>query len=194
MNKIVFRGVLGKKLGENWDLKVSSVLEIFEAVSANISKSESVFSDLGKFCTHFIVFVDGKLLPPHLINSKILKNNSKVEILPVVQGGAPAVVMFVIGLALTALSMVLMKALSPKAPKDVKTSSRTLGAVRNVLNRNIVVPLGYGRMRVGSATIANSIYSRTKSEDSEELREKQCLIRRVYKNEEFLDPVIKEKE
>ena len=64
--------VLGKKLGENWDLKVSSVLEIFEAVSANISKSESVFSDLGKFCTHFIVFVDGKLLPPHLINSKIL--------------------------------------------------------------------------------------------------------------------------
>ena len=47
--------------------------------------------------------------------------------------------------------------LSPKAPKDVKTNSTILGGIRNVLNRNIAVPIGYGRMRLGSAVISNDI-------------------------------------
>ena len=159
MTEIKFKGVLAEKFGEIWKLNVSSVLEVFQAVQANISQEGNLFADLRKFCTHFIVTVDGSILPPHLLNSKILKNNTKVEIVPVVQGGGlSAIVLFVIGLALTVLSMVLMKALSHDSPKDVATSSRTLGKVRNVLNRNIVVPLGYGRMRVGSAVISNNFF------------------------------------
>ena len=159
MTEIKFKGVLAEKFGENWKLNVSSVLEVFQAVQANTSQERNLFTDLNKFCTHFIITVDGSILPPHLLNSKILKNNTKVEIVPVVQGGGlEAIVLFVIGLALTVLSMVLMKALSPDSPKDVATSSRILGKVRNVLNRNIVVPLGYGRMRVGSAVISNNFF------------------------------------
>ena len=157
MTEIKFKGILAEKFGEIWNLNVSSVLEVFQAVQANISQEGNLFADLRKFCTHFIVTVDGSILPPHLLNSKILKNDTKVEIVPVVQGGG-FVAMFIIGLALTILSMVLMKALSPDSPKDVATSSRTLGKVRNVLNRNIVVPLGYGRMRVGSAVVSNNFF------------------------------------
>ena len=55
------------------------------------------------------------------------------------------------------LSIVLMFVLSPKAPKDIKTDSTVIGGVRNVLNRNIVIPIGYGRLRVGSAVVSNDL-------------------------------------
>ncbi len=159
MINIEFKGILAKKLGKKWDLQVSSVLEIFQAIEANNSEINNLFVDLQNFCTHFIVFINGKIMPPHLLNSKILKNNSEVKIVPVVQGGGVSVVLFIIGLAFTALSMVLAKSMSPKSPKDVSTSSAVLGQVRNVVNRNIVVPLGYGRMRVGSAVVSNNIFA-----------------------------------
>jgi hypothetical protein len=55
------------------------------------------------------------------------------------------------------LSIVLSIILSPKVPKDVKTNSSILGGINNVLNRNAPVPLGYGRLRVGSLVISNDI-------------------------------------
>ena len=146
MISVVFKGALGRKFGTNWDLQVSSVHEIFEAVEANTKNSRKVFSDVSKLVSHFVVFVDGKLLPSYSIFSKILNSGCKVEILPIIQGGGPFVAFFIIGLILTILSFVLLKMLSPKKPKDIRTSSTILGRIRNVTSRNIVVPIGYGRL------------------------------------------------
>ena len=38
MINIILHGVLGKKLGKNWQLNVDSIYEIFEAVEANNQK------------------------------------------------------------------------------------------------------------------------------------------------------------
>ena len=155
MTDITLRGILGKKFGEKWKLNVSTVCEIFEAIEANTSKVSSCFKDVTKFSTHFFVLIDGKVMPYYLINSKILTGKNKVEIVPIVQGGGPMAVIFVIGLLLTVLSIVLTKMLSPKAPKDVKTSSTVLGQIRNVTEQNVVVPICYGRLRVGSVVVSN---------------------------------------
>ena len=157
MVDITLRGILGKKFGNKWSLNVSSVLEIFQAIEANTSKAAQYFIDLQKFSTHFIVFVNGKAMPSYLVNSDILKKGNKVEIFPIVQGSSPAVVFFVIGMLLTVASVVITKMLSPKAPKDVKTNSTILGGIRNVTARNIVVPIGYGRLKLGSSVISNYI-------------------------------------
>ncbi len=154
MIDITLHGILGKKLGKNWQLNVDSVYEIFEAIEANNQKVNKYFTDFKKFVSHFVVYIDGKIMPAHLLKSKMLENGTKVEILPVVQGG---VTLVVIGILLIVLSIVLAVVLSPKAPKDVKTNSTILGGIRNVLNRNIPVPIGYGRLRVGSAVISNLI-------------------------------------
>ena len=74
MINITLHGILGKKLGKNWQLNVDSVYEIFEAVEANNQKINKYFSDFKKFVTHFIVYIDGKILPSHLLKSKILEN------------------------------------------------------------------------------------------------------------------------
>lgn len=155
MTDITLRGILGKKFGEKWKLNVSTVCEIFEAIEANTSKVSSCFKDVTKFSTHFFVLIDGKVMPYYLINSKILTGKNKVEIVPIVQGGGPMAVIFVIGLLLTVLSIVLTKMLSPKAPKDVKTSSTILGKIRNVTEQNVVIPICYGRLRVGSVVVSN---------------------------------------
>jgi predicted phage tail protein len=157
MVDITLKGILGKQFGSEWKLNVSSVLEIFEAIEANTSKVSKCFYDLQKFATHFIVFIDGKAMPSYLLNSNILKKNNKVEILPIVQGSGAAVALFIIGVLLTVASVVITKMLSPKAPKDVKTNSTILGGIRNVTARNIVVPIGYGRLKLGSSVISNYI-------------------------------------
>lgn len=156
MVNITLKGILGKKLGPDWNLSVSSVFEIFEAVEANTSAVSKNFSDLQEFVTHFMVFVDGKVVPCYLMDSKILKQNSKVEILPLVQGSAPAIP-FIIAMVFSVISMIVTKHLSPKSPKDIKTNSTILGQLQNVSSRNIVVPIGYGRLRLGSALISNNI-------------------------------------
>lgn len=154
MTEITLKGILGKKFGSKWFLEVRSILEIFEAIEANTLRVSKFFKNVEKFATHFIVFVDGKIVPAYLINSKILKKESKVEIVPILQGGG--IELLIIGILLIVLSVILMKLLSPKLPKDISTSSSILGGVRNVLNRNIPVPVGYGRLRVGSAVVSNN--------------------------------------
>jgi len=156
MVDITLRGILGKQFGSEWRLNVSSVLEIFEAIEANTSRVSRCFYDLQKFATHFVIFIDGKAMPSYLLNSKILKKNNKVEILPIVQGSG-GLELFIIGILLTVASIVITKMLSPKAPKDVKTNSTILGGIRNVTARNIVVPIGYGRLKLGSAVVSNYI-------------------------------------
>jgi len=155
MVNINLKGVLGRKFGEKWKLRVASVFEIFEAIQANNPKFAKYYSELRKFFTHFMIFVDGKLLPSHLLKAKILKKNTKVDILPIVQGGGVEIVLLIIAIILIVASLVLTLLLSPKAPSDVKyTKSSTLSNARNVLNRNIVVPVGYGRLRLGSAVVS----------------------------------------
>lgn len=156
MVNITLQGILGKKFGKFWELEVETVMEIFEAIEVNTSKVSDCFKDVQKFCTHFIVLVDGEVLPPYLINSKVLEGKKNIEILPVIQGGG-FFAMFLIGIALTVLSMVITKMMSPKKPKDVKTSSSVLGSIRNVTSRNHPVPIGYGRLRVGSFVVANNL-------------------------------------
>lgn len=156
MIQINLYGCLAKKLGSFWELEVHSIMEIFEALEANNRQENLFFRKLDKFFSHFIVYIDGKVMPPHLLKSKILKNDCVVDIVPVIQGGV-FLAMFIVGVVLVVLSIVLTRLLTPKEPVDIKTSSAVLGKIRNVVNRNIPVPIGYGRFRIGSALVSNDI-------------------------------------
>lgn len=172
MISVNLQGSLAKDLGNNWQLEVESVFEIFQAFNANIDNFSRLFADWSKLFSHFIVYIDGKPMPPHLIKSKMLKNKKEVSIMPIVQGGATISAGYLIafGVTMMVLSIVLMIVLSPKAPKDIKTDSTIIGGIRNVANRNIVIPIGYGRLRVGSAVVSNDmIIKQIKSTDDSKI-------------------------
>lgn len=159
MITVKLEGSLAKDLGKNWELDVESVFEIFQAFNANLDNFSKIFADWQKLFSHFIVYIDGKAMPAHLLKSKTLKNKKEVSIVPIIQGGAitGSTWLIITGITMMVLSIVLMFVLSPKAPKDIKTDSTVIGGVRNVLNRNIVIPIGYGRLRVGSAVVSNDL-------------------------------------
>lgn len=157
MIAIKLQGSLAKDLGDDWNLDVESVFEIFQAFNANVDNFSKLFADWSKIFSHFVVYIDGKPMPAHLFKSKILKNKKEVSIVPIVQGGALSNFLIWFGITMMVLSIVLMVVLSPKSPKDIKTDSTIIGGIRNVMNRNIVVPIAYGRLRIGSAVVSNDM-------------------------------------
>lgn len=155
MIDITLEGILAEKFGKEWNLDVRSIIEIFEAIEANTGKFSKFSRDLQKTFNHFVVYINDKLVPARYLCAKILKNGDKVKILPVIKGSW----LIAIGIALIILSIVISIVFSPKAPKDVKTASSSISGIKNVLNRNIAIAIGYGRYRIGSAVISNSIYT-----------------------------------
>ena len=53
--------------------------------------------------------------------------------------------------------MLITKLLTPKSPTDIKTVSRLFSSYENVSLRNVAIPIGYGRLRIGSIIVANNI-------------------------------------
>ena len=155
MINVTLRGVLAKKFGESYRISVNSILEIFEALEANNPSLPTFFRKTEKIIGHFLFIVNGKIIPSYRLNNKMLKPNDSVEIVPILQGGG--ITLLVVGLILIAIGLLLFYLLKPDQPKDVQTSSSLLSSTRNVENRNIPIPIGYGRLRVGSAVISNSV-------------------------------------
>jgi hypothetical protein len=77
---------------------------------------------------------------------------------------AKAVVGFIIGAVLSAvlsfgISMLIAKILKPDDPDTVSTSSFIFGQAENVANQGVPVPVGYGRLKIGSRIISVNTFS-----------------------------------
>ena len=55
------------------------------------------------------------------------------------------------------IQMLITKMLTPKSPTDVKTVSRLFSGYENVSMRNVVIPIGYGRVKISSIIISNDV-------------------------------------
>ena len=68
---------------------------------------------------------------------------------------------FGISLLILAISIgiqfLITKLLTPKSPIDIKTNSRLFSSYENVTKRNVPIPIGYGRLKIGSVVISNNI-------------------------------------
>jgi len=157
MVSVKLHGIFENFIQTDWELNASSVLEIFNAIEANTGKLVSTLGNINEYITHFLVYVDDKIVSPEYINSPILKNNSKVEITPVILGSGEILIGFVLLAISTGIQMLITSLLTPKSPTDIKTVSRLFSNYENVSLRNVPVPIGYGRLRIGSVTISNDI-------------------------------------
>jgi len=157
MVNVKLHGIFEDFIRTEWNLNVFSVLEIFEAIEANSNKLVSALGTLNEYLSHFIIYVDDKIMPPEYLNSPILKKNSKVEVVPFIFGSAELAIGIALMLISTGIQMLITKLLTPKSPTDVKTTSRLFSNYENVTMRNVAVPIGYGRCKVGSIVLSNNI-------------------------------------
>jgi predicted phage tail protein len=161
MVNVKLHGIFEEYVKTEWQLNVKTVSEIFEAIEANSGKLLKALGNFQEYLTHFIIYVDDKPVPVEYINSPILKKNSKVEVVPLILGSTIAGIDILIGLLLiaiaTGIQILVTSLMTPKAPKDIKNNSRLFSGYENVTKRNVAIPVGYGRLKIGSIVIANDI-------------------------------------
>ena len=157
MVNIKLNGIFENFIDTEWNLNVSSVLEMFEAIEANSNKLISTLGVLGEYISHFIVYLDGEIVPPEYINSPILKKDSKIEVVPLIFGSGTLIMGIILMVISMGIQMLITKMLTPKSPTDVKTVSRLFTSYENVSMRNVVIPVGYGRLKISSIVISNNV-------------------------------------
>lgn len=168
MVNVKLHGVFENFIETNWNLNVKSIIEVFQAIEANTGKLISTLGNINEYISYFMIYVDDKIVAPEYLNSPILKRNSKVEVVPLILGSAEQIIIGLILLAIsTGIQMLITKLLTPESPTDIKTVSRLFSGYENVSLRNVSIPIGYGRLKIGSIVISNDIsfkmYAESKS-------------------------------
>jgi predicted phage tail protein len=183
MTQVILHGILAKEFRKSFSLAVKRPKEVFDAISCAHSNFRNRIVELSNQGVHFILLVDGKKMTSMEELSTIL-NNQKIDIVPLICGhGIAAIIPLVVkgiaavgafaaqnalltSLVVSAAMMGVQMMLSPK-PKMERPESVVNGAKQsflfsskaNVAEQGIPVPVGYGRLRVGSAVIQSTIKS-----------------------------------
>ena len=161
MVNIKLHGIFENYVKTEWHLNVKTVFEAFEAIEANSGKLLEALGNFQEYLTHFIVYVDDKPVSHEYSSSPILKKDSKIEVVPLILGSAIAGIDILIAVLLiaiaTGIQILITSLMTPKAPKDIKNNSRLFSGYENVTKRNVAIPIGYGRLKIGSIVIANDV-------------------------------------
>lgn len=182
MKKIILLGELGKKFGREFNLSVKTPAEAVRALCINFPALKQYLIDSDKRNIGYKVLVDKQEQKIEEIHNP--SGNATIKIVPVLMGsGGNGIFGFIIGATLVAASFIpgnpfaaqmfsvgvsmmiggVVQMLSPvpKTPKledrpENKPSYIFNGAV-NTSAQGYPVPVGYGKMIVGSAVISASI-------------------------------------
>lgn len=160
MVNIKLHGIFESYVKTEWHLNVKTVFEAFEAIEANSGKLLEALGNFQEYLTHFIIYVDDKPVSHEYFNSPILKKDSKIEVVPLILGSTLGIDILIAILLIaisTGISMLITSLMTPKAPKDIKNNSRLFSGYENVTKRNVSIPIGYGRLKIGSIVIANDV-------------------------------------
>jgi predicted phage tail protein len=161
MVNIKLHGIFENYVKTEWHLNVKTVFEAFEAIEANSGKLLEALGNFQEYLTHFIVYVDDKPVSHEYFSSPILKRDSKIEVVPLILGSAIPGIDILIAVLLiaiaTGIQILITSLMTPKAPKDIKNNSRLFSGYENVTKRNVAIPIGYGRLKIGSIVIANDV-------------------------------------
>lgn len=182
MTDIFIGGKLGKKIGSTWKLKVSTFMELFNALECNTGTFRHYLNKNKK--DKLAIFLDGDLVRADDFLYRDVKNK-KIEIVPILVGGAAVlagaivsaiglqgitavIVQFVLTAVISAaisfgISYLISKIMKSDDPDVTNTTSFVFSSAENTAQQGQVVPVGYGRMSVGGNVVSVSLSSVEKS-------------------------------
>jgi len=158
MKKVFLYGELGRHLGNEWELEVDSVQEALWAIEANTGKLTSFFRENEEKFGHYTFKVnDKKLTNKEELESSLPASIESIHIMPQVAGGDPVTIITQIAIAI--ITGLIMQALfkPPKPKEERETKSYLFAGATNTAAQGIPVPLGYGRLRVGSVVVSAAL-------------------------------------
>tara|TARA_R110001583_G_scaffold48407_1_gene151738 strand:+ start:9787 stop:10464 length:678 start_codon:yes stop_codon:yes gene_type:complete len=161
MRIVNLHGKIAERFGARWELEVDSIVEALRAIDANTGNFFDYLSENRQENKTFSFILDGcsqKIERKEELLTPIPKQCREFHIIPNAEG-ATGVELFVVNLVIALASSFIMKALfKPPKPEDEKRSRSFLfGGAENVAAQAIPVPLGYGRLLVGSVTVSSTM-------------------------------------
>ena len=158
MKKVFLHGELGESLGKEWDLEVDSIQEVFCAIEANTNKFTRFLSENSEKFKYYTFQIDDEYLTSKKeLESKLPKKVRNIHIMPQIAGGNPVQILIqvVVAVATSLIMQALFK--PPKAKEQKETKSYLFAGTQNVAAQGIPVPLGYGRLKVGSVVVSAAV-------------------------------------
>lgn len=163
MTKINLHGILKYEFGEIMPLSISRLKEVIDAIDSVKKNFRARIYELASENIHFNIIADGESIK-NINQLEMKKNFKQIDIVPVIGGGWFWVV---IQIAVMVISMAIQLMMRPKPPKAQQLSSEISGNNQsfifssrgNLTQQGNPVPVGYGRLRIGSSIIQTSIKS-----------------------------------
>jgi predicted phage tail protein len=177
MTNIILHGILADNFGKEINLEIGNIKTLLDAIDANKDGFIKKINSLSEMGLNYCIIVDGELMKERTqIDS--LENPKQIDIVPIVCGhgfvlAAIGIAGLVAGSALsigllttlggiflsTGLAMLL--APTPDYPDAVQAEQYSTGLEKsfafanraNVAAQGVAVPVGYGRLKVGSQVI-----------------------------------------
>ena len=156
MKIVNLHGKLAEKFGSRWELEINSISEALRAINANTGdffdylsekqEENKTFSFILEDCKQKIETVEEILTP-------LPKKCTEFHIMPNAEGGMAEIA---VPLAISVITGVIMRALfkPPKPEEEKQSKSFLFGGAENVASQGVAVPLGYGRLLVGSVVVS----------------------------------------
>jgi predicted phage tail protein len=169
MTKIKLHGILAKEYGEIFNMKISKPRDVIKAIDCNRSGFRKRVVDLQKQGFVYDILVDKKRMTKEsFFNSK---TPHQIDLVPVIVGsGLPLLEVILIAVAQVAISYALMD------PGTLDGGEATVGSTKgsllfqggnaNVASQGSPIPIGYGRLKVGSQIVQSSVKSFPQSIES----------------------------
>ena len=185
MTQVILHGILAKEFRKNFSLAIKRPKEIFDAISCSHSNFRNRIAELANQGIHFALLVDGKKMTA-IEDLSVASDNQKIDIVPVICGAGAVVAvvgvafaiggaavgigttiggfLFAVGFGLAMMGIQMMLAPKPKMERpesEVSAAKQSFlfSSKANAAEQGIPVPVGYGRLRVGSAVIQSTIKS-----------------------------------
>jgi predicted phage tail protein len=197
MTNIILHGILAKEFGGNFRMKIHKAINVVKAIDVNRRTFNKRIFELSREGLNYTMIVDGKKIT-ELEELNIQKEPQEIHLVPLIMGSGGVALVTALGFAttagtlvggaafaaaainfviLTAVSVGLQMLLAPKPDAGPPISSSTKALAEsfafsnkaNVAAQGSAVPIGYGRLKVGSQLIQMSIKSYPQNQNATDM-------------------------
>ena len=186
MTQVILHGILAKEFGKSFSLAIKRPKEVFDAISCARGNFRNRIVELSNQGVHFALLINGEKINT-IEDMSIASDSYKIDIVPAICGQGPLVMvavgaafavggaaigtasligglLFSLGLSVAMMGIQMMLAPKPEMERPESTVSAAqnsflLSSKSNTAQQGIPVPIGYGRLRVGSVVVQASIKS-----------------------------------
>lgn len=175
MTAITVHGILAKEFRSHFKFAIKSTKEVLDAITCICPQFRNRIVELSNQGVHYTLLIDGKKIESEA-DLVISKEDQIIDFIPIIGGAGGSfgkIIQVVVAIALiatgnpfliavgtTLLTNALMKPPDlPRPESDVSSAKQSFNfsSKANVTEQGMPVPVGYGRLRVGSAIIQSNI-------------------------------------